>query len=99
MSLTDDNAEPALVTVTVTLEHGAAELWHELKQRTGREASELVGWALGAYWREMEGIVLPPRQSQDEIDRIVAEGIEDLRAGRTISNDEVFAKLAVKHGW
>jgi len=95
---TDEPAEPQAVTVTVTLEHDAAELWNELKQRTGWDASELIGWALGAQWREMEGIVPPPPQSREDADRLVAEGEAALERGDTVGQDEMFERLRQKYG-
>ena len=94
----DHDDRLGLTEVTVTLDHGAHELMLELMQRTGWNASELVCWALGAQWREMEGIVLPPPPEED-IEKVLAESEADIDAGRTASSEEVFDRIAAKHGW
>ena len=55
---------------------------------------------LGAYWREMEGIVLPPPPDED-IEKVLAESETDIAAGRTFSNEEVFGHTAIRgqHAW
>ena len=104
------------VAVTVQLDPEAHELLVELMGRTGFDASELVGWALGAYWREMEGIVLlpPPVETASHVERpegdfrrhftpqqvaAIERGLADAEAGRTISNEEMFAELRAEFGW
>ena len=112
----EEAGEPALTPVTVQLDGDAHELLVELMRRTGVDASEMVGWALGAYWRELEGIVLPPPPADDaprveypegdhrhhftpyQIASIEA-GLADAAAGRTISNEDMFAELRAKYGW
>lgn len=82
--------------VELTLDYSATTLLDELMQRTKLDASELVGWALGAYWRELEGIVLPP-PPEENIDEVIGQSEEDIRAGRVISQDEIFERLRVKY--
>lgn len=91
----DHGDGPELIPVALKLDHDAHELMVELMQRTGWNASELVGWALGAYWREMEGIVLPPPPDED-IEKVLAESEADIATGRTASNEEVFGRIAAK---
>ena len=95
----DDHDGSELVDLVLKLDPGAHDLLVELMQRTGWDASELVGWALGAYWREMEGIVLPPPQPEEDIEKVLAESEADIHAGHTFSNEEVFGRIAAKHGW
>ena len=87
-----------LTEITLALDYGAHELLVELMQRTGWDASELVCWALGAQRRELEGVVLPPPPDED-IEKVLAESEADVAAGRTASNEEVFGRIAAKHGW
>jgi hypothetical protein len=87
-----------LTDVSLKLDVDASEMLLELMHRTGLDASELVGRALGAYWRELEGVVLPAPPEED-IEQVLAESEEDVRAGRTSSNEDVFARIATKHGW
>ena len=86
-----DERGPELTDVLLRLEPEAHELLVELTQRTGCEASDLVRWALGAYWRELEGIVLPPGPPID-MEQLIREAEEDIRAGRTIPHEEVMAE-------
>lgn len=95
----DYDERPATVEIIVRLEANAAELLGELMKRTGWSASELVGWSLGAQWRELEGIVLPPPELQEDIEDVLRQSEEDVRVGRTSTNEEVFARIAAKHGW
>ena len=98
---TTERAEgPELFPIALKLDQDAHELMLELMQRTGWDASELVGWALGAYWREMEGIVLPPPPDED-IEKVLAESEADIAAGRTFSNEEVFGPIEIRgqHAW
>ena len=94
-----EESGPEPVRVVLDLYPDANELLVELMQRTGWDASELVGWALGAYWRELEGIVLPQPEPEEDIEKVLAESEDDVRAGRTSSNAEVFGRIAAKHGW
>ena len=64
----------------------------ELTQRTGCDASDLVGWALGALWRELEGIVLPPPGPPVDMEQLIREAEEDIRARRTIPHEVVMAE-------
>ena len=90
---TTERAEgPELFPIALKLDQDAHELMLELMQRTGWDASELVGWALGAYWREMEGIMLPPPDSHEDIEDVLRQSEADVRAGRTYSNEEVMAE-------
>ncbi len=89
--------DPQPRTVTLQLWPDTAELLDELTQRTGLDASELVGWALGAYWREMEGIPLEPTP-ETTADEEVGLGLADIEAGRTYSHEEVFSELRAKFG-
>ena len=102
MALVERTSNPVkgaeLIPVTLMLDHDAHELMAELMQRTGVDASELVGWAIGAYWGQMEEISLPPPPDED-IEKVLAESEADIAAGRTSSNEEVFGRLAAKHGW
>jgi hypothetical protein len=93
-----DESGPQSVRVVLDLYPDANELLVELMRRTGWDASELFGWALGAYWRELEGIVLAPPPEED-IKKVLAESEADIAAGRTFSNEEVFGRIAKKHGW
>ena len=93
-----DEADPEPTIVTLKLDEDAVRLLSELMRRTGWDASELVGWSLGAYWREMEGIVLPPPMSLQDADRAVAEGLADVEAGRVISHQQVAADWKAKYG-
>lgn len=95
----DHDDGPAPTAVELMLDPAAYELLVELMQRTGWDASELVGWALGAQWREMEGISLPPPKPGEDMEDVLAESEADIRAGRTYSHEEVFARIAAKHGW
>ena len=92
----DDGSE--LAEVQVRLERHVHEFMVELMARTGFDASELVTWALGAYWRELEGIVLPPGR-EEKIEKVLAGSEADIASGRTSSNEVVFGRIAVKHGW
>ena len=82
---------PETVEIIVRLHSDSAELLAELMKRTGWSASELIGWSLGAQWREMEGIVLPPPSHEDQ-DALIAEAEADVAAGRTIPHEEVMAE-------
>ena len=79
----DNGGEPSLARIVVDLDDDANELLHELMSRTGWDASELVSWALGAYWREMEGIVLPTPKTTEDIQAVVVESGGKDEAGRT----------------
>ena len=98
-NLSDNRDGPDLIDVVLKLDPAAYERLVKLMQRTGGQASELVDWALSAYWRELEGVVLPPPQSEEDIEKVLAESEEDVRAGRTSSNEEVVGRIAAKHGW
>ena len=74
----------------LSLDYGAAQLLSELTARTRQDASNVVGWALGAYWRELEGVVLPP-PADDDLDATMAEALADVEAGRLIPHEEVMA--------
>ncbi len=95
----DAEERPATVEVVVRLDTDAAGLLVELMNRTGWTASELVGWSLGAQWREMEGIILPPPEPQEDIVDVLRESEEDIRAGRTSTTEQVFARIRAEHGW
>ena len=88
-----------LTEITLALDHGAHDLLVELMERTGWDASELVGWALGAQWRELEGVILPPPPPDEDVEKVLAESEADIAAGRTVSNEDVFGRIAAKHGW
>ncbi len=103
MAYVEKTSEPdefgsKLFPVSLELEVDAYELLVVLMQRTGWDASELVGWALGAYWREMEGIVLPS-VPEEKMEQVLASSEGDITAGRTSSNEVVFGRIAAKHGW
>ena len=94
-----DHGSPDVIDVALKLDAPAHERLIELMQRTGLDESELIDGALDAYWRELEGVVLPPPQPEDDIEKVLMESEEDMRAGRTSSNEEVFGRIAAKHGW
>lgn len=83
-------APEGVQVVTLELDFGASQLLAELVEQTRQDASEVVGWALGAYWRELEGVVLPP-PTHDDHDAAMAEALADIEAGRLVPHDEVMA--------
>lgn len=93
--------EPELREIVLRLWPDDAEMLDGLLTRTGLDVSELVAEALGAYWRELDGIVLPPSKPMtlEEMDEAIRESEEDFKAGRTSTNEEVFARIDAKHGW
>ncbi len=89
----EDVPEPT--SVTLDLDADAHRLLLDLTRRTGWDASELVGWALGAYWREMEGITLAPAQTWSEADLVdIREGIAQADRGGLVPQDVVEKEIA-----
>ncbi len=89
---------PEPVTVVLRLDAEAAKLLAELMQRTGDGSSDVVSWALGAYWREVEGIVLPPPMPPEEADAAVAEGEAAFERGDYVEQGAMFERLRQKYG-
>ena len=89
----EDGLEPA--RVVLDLDADAYKLLIDLKRRTGWDASELVGWALGAFWREMEEIVLPPARAWSEADLAdIREGVAQADRGELVPQDVVEKEIA-----
>ena len=94
---TQQHEEDALAPtpVVLDLDADAYRLLIDLKQRTGWDASELVGWALGAFWRDMEGIVLPPTQTWSDADLAdIREGVAQADRGELVPQDVVEKEIA-----
>ncbi len=88
------DAEQALTSRIVEIElwPDSAELLDDLIKRSGLTASELMPYALGAFWRELEGIVLPPPEASEDINEVIRQSEEDILAGRTIPHEQVTAE-------
>lgn len=92
--------EPELREIVLKFWPDDAEMLDGLLTRTGLDVSELVAQALGAYWRELDGIVLPPSKPMtlEEMDEAIRESEEDFKAGRVVDQDELFERLGMKYG-
>ncbi len=87
-----DEQEPEPRTVELKLWPDDCELLDELLGRTGLTASQLALHAFGALWRELEGIVLPAPGPPVDMEQLIRNAEEDIRAGRTIPHQEVMAE-------
>lgn len=79
------------MSLTIELDEARAEQLERLKQRTGADAEAVLSEALEAYEATLDQVELPPFTAEQEA-RIEA-GLEDVRAGRTYSHEEVFAEV------
>ena len=86
-------------TTMIEVGQDMADRFDRLRRREGADRRQAFGNALD-YYEEALAIAefLPPSQTLEEADALVAEGEAALARGDVVDQDEMFERLRLKYG-